>query len=279
MKKIKAKVEEALKLGYVRVYRSLLDWEWFTDKNTCHLFIYCMLRANHSGQKWQGKNLKRGSFVTSLSKLADNTGLTIREVRTSLNKLKSTNDLTHTTTKQYTVINVRAYCDWQNPEIENDTQNDTQNDTRTTHERQTSDKQTTTDNKVNKVNNIERENRENFEILIRYAKLKGVESPTAYAFKVINQTKEEDLKIVIENLTKEIKKLEEKNAKKIKFAEEKKEEIYQKQEIKAVSEFSDEEILKILKDFEEQKAQNPKNLIKNPVVKNAEKEAQKRGLK
>lgn len=270
---IKSKVKEALKLGYVRVYRSLLDWEWFTDKNTCHLFIYCMLRANHSGQKWQGKNLKRGSFVTSLSKLADNTGLTIREVRTSLNKLKSTNDLTHTTTKQYTVINVRAYCDWQNPEIENDTQNDTQNDTRTTHERQTSDKQTTTDNKVNKVNNIEREYRETFEILIKYAELKGAKSPTAYASKILNETKEENLKNVVESLQKEIEKIEKNNQKKLQKEEEKKVEIYQKQHIKPVSEFSDEEILKILNEFAKENTK-----FKNPVVKNAEKEAQKRGL-
>jgi len=273
MKKIKAKVEEALKFGYVLVYRNLINWEWFTDPNTCHLFIYCLLKANHSRQKWLNMSINRGSFVTSLSKLADNTGLSLQQVRTSLNKLKSTNDLTCTSTSKYTVLTVCNYGDWQPLTEKNNTEVNTVINKQITNKQQTNNKQITTNNNDKNDNNIERENRENFEILIKYAELKKVESPTAYAFKIINQTPEKDLEFVVKNLQEEIKKLEEKKAKKIKFEEEKKAAVFQSEEIKAVSEYSDNEILEVLNVWAKEKTR-----FKSPVVKNAEAEAKKRGL-
>lgn len=273
MRRIKEKVQEALKVGYVRIYRNLTHWEWYTDIPCKVLYLHCIMEANYAPKKWQGKIIKQGSFITSLSKLADNTGLTIQQVRTALKKLKTTNDLTHKTTNNYTVINVCNYCDWQSPEEESNTQINIQNNNQITNEQQSNNNQITTTNKANKANNIERENREIFEILIKYAELKGVKSPTAYASKVLKETSEENLKNVIENLQKEMKKLEEKMQKKEKMEAEKREAIFGNQEIKAIEDYSDFEILEIL-----QKNEQKTNKFKNPVVKLAEKEAKKRGL-
>ena len=129
--------------GFIVLYRSLLEWEWYSDANTTRLFIHCLLRANHKDNKWQGIMIERGSFVTSYEKLSQETGLSVRSVRTSLNKLKTTCEVTIKTSTKNTVIVINNYNLYQS--------SDTPTDKRTTNKRQTNDKQTTTNNNDNNV--------------------------------------------------------------------------------------------------------------------------------
>jgi hypothetical protein len=129
--------------GFIVLYRSLLEWEWYSDANTTRLFLHCLLRANHKDNKWQGIMIDRGSFVTSYEKLSQETGLSVRSVRTSLNKLKTTCELTIKTSTKNTVIVINNYNLYQS--------SDTPTDKRTTNKRQTNDKQTTTNNNDNNV--------------------------------------------------------------------------------------------------------------------------------
>ena len=131
--------------GFIVLHRQMLEWEWFTDLNACHLFLYCLLRANHEPKKWRGININRGSFITSLEHLSNDTGLTVRQVRTALDKLKSTGELTNETTSQYSIISIKNYNKYQDY--------DKQNDKRTTSKRQTNDKRATTNNNDNNINN------------------------------------------------------------------------------------------------------------------------------
>ena len=161
--------------GYIALFRQFIDWEWFTDINTCHLFIYCLLKANHKNTKWRGIEIKKGQFVTSYQSLSEATGLSIRNVRTSLKKLtsKTTNELTHKTTNHYSIITVNNWVLYQ--------QSDKQ-----------SDKQVTTDNKlINKSNisniNISLSSSER-EILKKYiySKKKNVNDADAYIRRLID---------------------------------------------------------------------------------------------
>ena len=70
--------------------------------------------ANWEDKNWEGQVIKRGSFVTSRSILAKETGLTVQQLRTALDKLISTNELTRSTTNKYTVITVTNYDKYQN---------------------------------------------------------------------------------------------------------------------------------------------------------------------
>lgn len=87
---------------FIKVYRKLMEWEWYTDVNTTKLFIHCLLRANWKEGKWKGIHYKAGEFITSLPSLAEESGLTIQQVRTSLSKLISTGELTSKTTDSVT---------------------------------------------------------------------------------------------------------------------------------------------------------------------------------
>lgn len=132
--------------GYIALYRQFIDWEWFTDVNVCHLFQYCLLRANYKDTKWRGIEIKKGQFVTSYEKLSIDTGLTVMQIRTALNKLKTTGEITHQTTSRNSIITVNNWKFYQedNKQITN----------KLTDKQQTNNKQITTDNKDNKENNI-----------------------------------------------------------------------------------------------------------------------------
>ena len=151
--------DEKLKKGYVRLFRALINWEWFTDTNTCHLFIYCLLRANHKDTVWRGVTIQRGSFITSLENLSSETGLSVQQVRTALKKLNSTNELTSKGHAKYTVITVNNWEQYQIGNMEDNKQ--------ITQNQQTNNKQITTDNNVNNDNNINNNKKENDKKLIK----------------------------------------------------------------------------------------------------------------
>ncbi len=129
--------------GFVKLYRDLLNWEWYSDLPVRTLFIHCLLKANYKNTKWKGQAINAGEFITSIASLTKETGLSQRQTRTALFKLKSTCNLTIKTTSRYSIITVNNWQKWQ---AEQQTY------------RQASDKQATTDKEYKEYkNNIYRE--------------------------------------------------------------------------------------------------------------------------
>jgi len=127
--------------GWIKIHRQIVDWEWFSDTNTFRVFLQLLLKANHKEKKYRGMDLKIGTIITSRDILAMETGLSVRQVRTALDKLKSTNEVTIKTSSQGTIIEVVNYAKYQLTTSE------------TTNERPTNDQQTTTNKNVKNVKN------------------------------------------------------------------------------------------------------------------------------
>lgn len=123
-------------IEFIKLNRKITNWEWYLNVNVKVLFIHCLLKANWKDGKFEGKEVKRGSFVTSLDKLSKETGLSVRQVRTALNHLFLTGELTSTSCSKYRVITVTNYNQYQLC--------DKQVDSQATSKRQASDKQATT---------------------------------------------------------------------------------------------------------------------------------------
>jgi hypothetical protein len=109
--------------GWIKLHRKMIEWEWYTDNNTKIVFIHLLLTANHAEKNWKGILVKRGQTVTSLQHLAKETRLTLAQVRTALFKLKTTHEITINSTKQYSLINVEKYDNYQCDTKENNTRN------------------------------------------------------------------------------------------------------------------------------------------------------------
>lgn len=101
-------------MEFIKLNRSILNWEWYTDINTCRLFIHMLLKANWKDANFKGKTVPRGSFVSSIGKLAEETQLTPDEVRTAIKHLICTNEITKQSCSKYTVFTVKNYDVYQN---------------------------------------------------------------------------------------------------------------------------------------------------------------------
>ncbi|MEG1074910.1 MAG: hypothetical protein RSF84_07205 [Ruthenibacterium sp.] len=95
------------------VHRSLLDWEWYSDINTKVLFLHLLLTVNYEPQKWRGKIIERGQRVVGRKNLSVETSLSEQNIRTSLKRLISTNEITIQSTKEYSVITINNYDKYQ----------------------------------------------------------------------------------------------------------------------------------------------------------------------
>ena len=126
---------------YIKLYRSLIDWEWYKNINTKVLFIHMLLKANWKDGRFEGKIIPRGSFVSSLSKLSDETDLTIREVRTAISHLENSGELTSKRHSKYSVFTIKNYELYQG------------SDNQTTINRHSDDIQTTTIEEYKEIKN------------------------------------------------------------------------------------------------------------------------------
>lgn len=126
--------------GYILIHRKLLEWEWYSSINDTRLFIHCLLKANWKDGRFRGYEVPRGSFITSVSNLAEETGLTIQQVKTSINHLKITNEITIETNHQFSIITIKKYNDYQ---LEQQTKQ------KTINKRLTNEQQTSNNNRIN----------------------------------------------------------------------------------------------------------------------------------
>jgi len=125
-------------IGWVKIHRKLLEWEWYDEPNTFRLFIHLLLKANHKPKNYRGVNIETGQVMTGFSLLAEQTGLTVQKVRTALSNLKSTNEITIKSSNKGTVIQIVKYVDYQVATSQ------------TTNEQQTDNKRITTNKNDNK---------------------------------------------------------------------------------------------------------------------------------
>ena len=99
--------------GHIKLYRQMIDWEWFTDPKTAHFWVYLLLRANWRDGRFKGMEIKRGQLLMSLQDMAKETGLSVQNVRTAINRLKSTRQLTCQPTRYGMLISIVKYDNFQ----------------------------------------------------------------------------------------------------------------------------------------------------------------------
>ena len=131
--------------GWIKIHRKFLDWEWFNKSEAVHLFLYMLIKANHKDAKWQGNDVKRGQFISSLGNISNATGISIQQIRTILKKLEKTNEIEVKSTSQFTIVTICKYDCYQD---ENETTNKP-----LTNNQQTTNKQSTTNKNDNKEKN------------------------------------------------------------------------------------------------------------------------------
>lgn len=128
--------------GWIKIHRSMLDWEWWDDQNTRMLWLTILLSVNHEPKRWHGITVDAGEMITSYAALAQKSGLSYQSVRTSLEHLISTHEVTCESTHQFTRIKVVKWAEFQSldapPNIPTNTRS---NRPLTEHQQSTNNKQ------------------------------------------------------------------------------------------------------------------------------------------
>ena len=132
--------------GWIKIHRKFLEWEWFNKSEAVHLFMYMLLKANHKDGKWQGIEVKRGQFISSLGNISNATGISIQTIRTILKKLEKTNEIEVKSTSQFTIVTISKYECYQD-------ENDETNKPLTNNQQATNKQLTTNKNEKNEKNN------------------------------------------------------------------------------------------------------------------------------
>lgn len=130
--------------GWIKIYRSLLYWEWADVPEMVALWVRLIIRATHEDTQWHGVTISRGQLVTTTAKLAAESGLSPQQVRTCLDRLKASNQINTQTTNKYTIITICKYEAYQ----ETETTEQQTNGKQTTRKQQTNNTQATSISRI-----------------------------------------------------------------------------------------------------------------------------------
>lgn len=130
--------------GWIKIYRSLLYWEWADVPEMVALWVRLIIRATHEDTQWHGVTISRGQLVTTTAKLSAESGLSPQQVRTCLDRLKASNQINTQTTNKYTIITICKYEAYQ----ETETTEQQTNGKQTTRKQQTNNTQATSISRI-----------------------------------------------------------------------------------------------------------------------------------
>lgn len=98
-----------MKHGWIKIHRKITEWEWYSDANTSRLFLHLIFTVNWKAGRFRGMEIPVGSTFTSYDALAKETGLSNHQVRTAIEKLKSTSNVATNRAMSGLLISVSKY--------------------------------------------------------------------------------------------------------------------------------------------------------------------------
>ncbi len=106
--------------GYIKIYRKLLQWEWWDDPIMLKAWIYILLTATHKDIRWMGVIIPRGCFVTTQRKLANELGVSRRTVQKTIKRLEKCGNISTKVNHDHTIIIVCNYDSYQSEDFESE---------------------------------------------------------------------------------------------------------------------------------------------------------------
>ena len=95
--------------GYIKIYRSFIDWEWYGNANATRLFLHILLTVNYKDTLVGDLMVERGQGLYTIKGLAEELGMSEKMVRTSLDHLKRAENLAITRRSKNSLITVINY--------------------------------------------------------------------------------------------------------------------------------------------------------------------------
>ena len=104
--------------GWIKIYRSLLYWEWADVPEMMALWVRLLLMANHDTTTWHGVTIEAGQLVTTYDQLAAVSGLSVKQVRLCMSRLAESGQITIERAGKRQLVSISNYKQFQ--ELENE---------------------------------------------------------------------------------------------------------------------------------------------------------------
>lgn len=99
--------------GYIKLHRKIKDWDWYDDPATLSVWIHLLLSANYEDGEWKGVAIPRGALITSISNLSLECGLSVKQIRTCIERLKKGKQIDTKGASKWTIITVCNFDSYQ----------------------------------------------------------------------------------------------------------------------------------------------------------------------
>lgn len=99
--------------GFIVLKRQIDQWQWWDVPNAVSLWLHILIDANWADAYWHGISVPRGSFITSIGKLAAECNMSMNTVRHWLEQFEQAGQITRRSTNKYTHIFVVNYAKYQ----------------------------------------------------------------------------------------------------------------------------------------------------------------------
>jgi len=95
--------------GWIKLHRKLLDWEWSDDPVMIAVWIHFLIDASFEKTQWRGATIERGQLTIGRKAYSKRCGVSEQQLRTAIDRLIATNEITTKSTNKYTVITIVQY--------------------------------------------------------------------------------------------------------------------------------------------------------------------------
>lgn len=100
--------------GWITLNRKIINWKSYNDLPVFKTWIHLLLKANYEDKEWKGQIIKRGQLITSINHLAEETGLTPKQIRRACDILEKGHEIELKKGTQNTLVTIVKYSDFQN---------------------------------------------------------------------------------------------------------------------------------------------------------------------
>jgi len=189
--------------GWIKLHRKILDWEWASDPIMMRVWLQLLFDANYEPKRWKGITVERGQLIFGRLAFSKKCGVSEQQIRTAMERLKSTSEITIKTTNRYSLVTIAKYELYQMDETETTSKSTSQ----LTNNQPTINQQSTTPKEVKK----ERKKEEYLlcdlgmvlfnEICVSLPKIKAMTEPRKTAIRAWSPT-EDELREICERVEK-----------------------------------------------------------------------------
>lgn len=99
--------------GFIKLHRKLVEWGWYSDSVVKDVFLHILMLASFKNTTYMGLEIKPGQAIIGRKRMAQDLGFSEQQIRTALNKLKSTGEVSLNSTNKFTVATVANWEQYQ----------------------------------------------------------------------------------------------------------------------------------------------------------------------